>query len=231
MGATKNLKILVKQTIRFCRDLKSGDLFRFAKMPKKEINFPFKISISQEIKPSETFENKKFNLALSAKRINEYCLMPNEIFSFWKIIGNPNPGFKKGRSLENGVIKEEIGGGICQVSGILHHVSILAGLQIVERYNHSVDIYTEETRFAPLGSDATVVYGHKDLRLKNNYNFPIKFEIKVAGNQIKIDLLSTKKIEEIPIFFESEEDENFVKVKVLSENREIINISEYKKMK
>jgi hypothetical protein len=52
----------------------------------------------------------------------------------------------------------------------VYHIGIIAGLDIIERYNHSVDIYTDDTRFAPLGTDATVVYGYKDLRIRNNTN-------------------------------------------------------------
>lgn len=229
MTLTKKLKIYRKLIIRFYKDLITRNLFRFAAKRKNEICYNSVISISQEIKPSETFENKIFNLSLASKKINEYCIMPNEIFSFWKIIGNPNSEFKKGRTLLNGQIKEDVGGGICQVSGIIYNVSLIAGLQIIERYNHSVDIYTEETRFAPLGFDATVVFGYKDLRIKNNFSFPIKFEIEVYENQIKVDLLSTQKIKEIKLSFESDSYDDYTIIKVLDENKKIINSSEYRK--
>jgi vancomycin resistance protein VanW len=229
MNLAKNLKIYIKLIIRFNKDLLAKNLFKFAKKQKFEVCYNSSISISQEIKPSDKFENKLFNLSLASKKISEYCIMPNEIFSFWKIIGNPNYEFKKGRTLLNGQIKEEVGGGICQVSGIVYNVSLIAGLQILERYNHSVDIYTEENRFAPLGLDATVVFGHKDLRIKNIYNFPIKFEVEVCKNQIKVQLLSTQKIKEIKLFFEPEFDDECVIVKVLNEDKKIINLSKYRK--
>lgn len=229
MTMTKKFKIYIKLIIRFIKDLISRNLFHFATKQKSEICYNSAISISQEIKPSDNFENKIFNLSLASKKISEYCIMPNEIFSFWKIIGNPNYEFKKGRTLLNGQIKEDVGGGICQVSGIIYNVSLIAGLQILERYNHSVDIYTEETRFAPLGFDATVVFGFKDLRIKNNYTFPIKYKIEVYENQIKVDLLSTQKIEEIKMFFETEFNDEYIIVKVLNENKKLINSSKYRK--
>jgi vancomycin resistance protein VanW len=187
------------------------------------------MDVTQKIMPSETLENKLFNLSLAAQKVSEYEIMPNEIFSFWKIVGNPNHAFKKGRTLLNGQIKEETGGGICQVSGIVYHVSVVAGLEILERYNHSVDIYTEETRFAPLGLDATVVYGYKDLRIKNNFPFPIKFEVKVFDNQIKAELLSTQAIRAHQLIFESKTEDNQITVQVMNENRVQINQSKYKK--
>jgi len=60
----------------------------------------------------------------------------------------------------------DYGGGLCQLSGIIYHAVLEAGLEILERHPHSLDIYTATTRYTPLGSDAAVVYGHKDLRFK-----------------------------------------------------------------
>lgn len=215
---------------RLINDFISGSFFRFAKKQKENIPFNFSIHTSQEIKPSETFENKLFNLDFAAQKINEYTLFPNEIFSFWQIIGNPNVGFKAGRSIKNGKIIAEMGGGLCQVSGIIYLISLQAGLSIIERFNHSIDIYTEETRFTPLGTDATVVYGYKDLRIKNNYPFPVKFQIEIINNTIHIQLLSTQKIAEKELFFEIKEQNKAIFVKVLSKENTILNESKYLKL-
>lgn len=230
MFVTKKVKIFVKLAIRFIEDLISNNTFKFAKKSKNNINYLSKINLKQEIKQSETFQNKVFNLSLASKKINEFEILPNEIFSFWKIIGNPNNKFKKGRTISNGKITEEVGGGICQVSGIIYYVSLIAGLQILERHCHSVDIYTDETRFAPLGLDATIVYGYKDLRIRNNFSFPIKFEIKVIENYIFIELLSEKKINENKLFFESKINDKYTLVSVMNENKMIIGQSKYNKM-
>lgn len=226
----KSIKIKVKLLIRFYKDFVSGVFFKFVTKQKTNLSFNHLISISQEIKPSETFDNKIFNLTLASKKINPYCLMPNEVFSFWKIIGNPNKNFKKGRAIQNGKLIEENGGGLCQVSGILHHACLIAGLQILERHNHSVDIYTDKTRFTPLGLDATVVYGYKDFRIKNNYDFPIKFAFEVNQNQIKVEVLSTEKIEKRNLYFESENIATSILVRVLDNNKKLIHKSIYKKM-
>ena len=227
MRIVKRSKLSVKLILRFTKDLVANNKFKFAKKRTSNIEYTSAVSISQEIKPGETFDNKVFNLALASGKINEYEIMPDEIFSFWKIVGNPNRGFKKGRTLLNGKIKEETGGGICQVSGIIYNVSVIAGLQILERHNHSVDIYTDETRFAPLGLDATVVYGYKDLRIRNNFNFPVKFELKVDGNRITAELLSTEKIKENALVFEPETDDTYVTVTVNNENGIVVNRSRY----
>ncbi|HTP30232.1 MAG TPA: VanW family protein, partial [Anaeromyxobacteraceae bacterium] len=44
-----------------------------------------------------------------------------------------------------------------------------------ERHSHSIDLYTDSTRFAPLGADATVAYGRKDLRFENTLTGLVSF--------------------------------------------------------
>ncbi|MFH6994475.1 VanW family protein [Flavobacterium sp. FlaQc-48] len=230
MKIWKQLRITVKLLIRFKNDFFSKDLFRFSKESHNDSVFDHAIRIAQEIKPGETFENKLHNIQLASKRINSHVLEPNQIFSFFKIVGNPNRDFKKSRTLVKGKLVEENGGGMCQVSGIVYQVSLIAGLEILERHNHSVDIYTDETRFAPLGCDATIVYGYKDLRIKNNFSFPVTFEIEIIENFIYVNLRSEKKIEENKLLYESLLCENFVTVNVLNSDRKLLNQSRYLKM-
>jgi vancomycin resistance protein VanW len=184
--------------------------------------------ISQEIIKNEPFESKVFNFNLASEKINEHIIMPNEIFSFWHIIGNPEKQFQKGRTIQNGKIIEEVGGGLCQVSGIIYHMSLIGGLKVIERYNHSVDIYTEASRFCPLGTDATIVYGYKDLRIQNSYDFPMKFRLEVMNGILKISLLSAEKLEENKLAFTIEVGENAKKVQVFNSSNELISTSNYK---
>jgi vancomycin resistance protein VanW len=228
MRLLKASKIRIHLLIRSLKDVLNK--LSFASKAKTEITYTHSIEIIQEIKPSATFENKVYNLARAAKIINEYSLMPGEVFSFWRIIKNPNKGFKKSRTIQNGKLVEDTAGGICQVSGIVYHICILAGLQILERHNHSIDIYTDETRFTPLGLDATVVYGYKDLRIKNTFTFPIRFDIEVKDSQIRIKLLSTEKIEARKLLFETKVTELYTVVRVLDENQNLINTSKFNKL-
>lgn len=231
MKSWKQLKVNIKLLIRFKNDLFSKDLFRFSKESQNDLEFDHALTLSQEIKPGQTFENKLHNILLASNRINRHVLEPNQIFSFFRVVGNPNQDFKKSRTLINGKLAEENGGGMCQVSGIVYQMSLIAGLEILERHNHSVDIYTNETRFAPLGCDATIVYGYKDLRIKNNHPFSIRFEIVIRENFIHINLLSENAIEENELLFESKLDKEFITVNVLNNNRKLLNQSKYKKMK
>ena len=177
---------------------------RFAKSTITNEKLNFSLEKTQDVKPSETLESKVNNLKLGAKKIQSIIIYPQEIFSFWKSVGVPNlrNGFSKSRTIIDGKLSPSTGGGLCQLSGIIYHASLEAGLAIVERHHHSVDIYENESdRYAPLGSDATVVYCYKDLRIRNNLESPIKFEFDVQNHQITIYIKSTFEISKQSIKF------------------------------
>jgi vancomycin resistance protein VanW len=67
---------------------------------------------------------------------------------------------------------------------MVYHLALLGGLTIVERHAHSIDIYEDDQRFTPLGADATVVWGVKDLRLHNPNQFPISLKFRVEQGKL-----------------------------------------------
>lgn len=165
--------------------------------------FPHHIQITQPFTASATLEQKKQNLRLAADRIRRYTVMPGEVFSFWRTVGNPNTSaFAASRGIRAGVLQLERGGGLCQASGIIYHLALTAGFDIIERYNHSKDLYTDETRFCPLGSDATVAYGYRDLRVRNNSHTPVCFDLQVHDDHFTACLCSKEPISQHEIHFE-----------------------------
>jgi vancomycin resistance protein VanW len=199
-----SIKRFIKQSLRTTKDLRTRDRQLFAKVRKEKIEFPHSSMLIQPIFKTNLSENKIHNLKLAGNEINKYTLAPGEIFSFWNIIGNPTltKGYKKGRNLVNGKLSEEEGGGLCQLSGIIYHAALINGLEILERYPHSVDIYNEDNRFTPLGADATIVYGYKDLRIKNNTPSTLRFEFKVENDKLTCLIYSTEMLEQRDIIFE-----------------------------
>ncbi len=157
------------------------------------------VTIVQPIVKSAFIENKIKNITRGCELLTESAIQPNSYWSFWGFLGRPNVhnGFFIGRNLVNGVLSEQVGGGICQLSSMIYHLALIAGVEIIERHPHSVDIYQEHLRFTPLGADSTVVWGSKDLRLHNPFHFPISFSLYVQGAQlvgeIKSDRLIPKK--------------------------------------
>lgn len=176
---------------------------KFARMKCDSLKVDLEVlRLSQPFKPSETLEAKKHNLREAARCINRVVVLPGETFSFWRIVGDPNDRhrFKAGRTIHGGVVKHDLGGGLCQASGIIYHASLLTGLKVVERHNHSLDLYNEQTRFAPIGTDATVFYGYKDLRVVNDTGCALRFELRVENESFELymyasDAVRTSRLE------------------------------------
>jgi vancomycin resistance protein YoaR len=162
-----------------------------------EHDWPHQITISQPIRPGATFANKWANIDLASQKIDKICLDSGQILSFWAVVGHPSlaRGFRMSRNLVRGQVSQAVGGGLCQVSGILYHLSLVAGLEVVERHAHSLDIYREEERFSPLGADATVVFGYRDLRVRNPYDFAVQWRLEVEAERITARLCSPYPIE------------------------------------
>jgi hypothetical protein len=112
------------------------------------------VEVGQEIKRSAFYEGKLANIALGARRLDGVVVRPGETMSFWKLVGRPSVtnGFELGRSIRGGEAVGDIGGGLCQLSGITYEVGLRAGLDPVERHPHSRDLYPEAGALHALGS-------------------------------------------------------------------------------
>jgi len=205
-------------------DLASGIRFKFAKnSPEKRLRaetWPERITIRQPINVSEWAENKKHNLRLAIARFQNVPIFPGEIFSFWHFVENPTrkAGYKMGINIINGQLDFDIGGGLCQLSGLLYHLALTAGMSIVERHPHSADLYTDGTRYTPLGADATTAYGYKDLRLSNTLGVPVCFRIRIEENRLVGSLCSRENLREFELRFEKSLVDGIEKVETLRRN-------------
>ena len=112
-------------------DIFNGYYFNFSKRKNSSDDFSSTLKIKQELKPNEA---KIKNLLNAIKSIESVQINPNEIFSFWRIVGNPSKknGFVGSRSLVNGKIENSIGGGLCQLSGLIYYISLSANLETIE---------------------------------------------------------------------------------------------------
>ena len=186
------------------RDLFSSDV-RFARVDTPHA-LPQRHAWTQVIHETPTAEAKRHNLRLAADALQRTCIAPGEVFSFARIVGPPitSRGYRAGRTLLGGEVAASIGGGLCQLSGLLYVAALECGLEIVERHPHSLDIYTDATRFAPLGADATVVYGHRDLRFRNTLEVPVGFTCEVDAGEVTLALCSSEPPDRRSVAFVSE---------------------------
>ncbi|MCT7953462.1 VanW family protein [Ancylothrix sp. C2] len=200
-----------KLTQRYTLDLITGKLGKFVNSPRlspgKLELFESQISIRQVIPNNSYLENRKHNLATAIACIENIPIQPGQIFSFWHLVGEPSQqkGYLESRAIVNNQLKYDLGGGLCQLPGLLYVLILKAGLNALEQHPHSKDIYTEETRFAPLGSDATVVYGYKDFRFQNTLSVPLCFRFTLLDEGIIAELCSTQPLEEFTIDFKVEQ--------------------------
>ena len=113
---------------------------------------------------------KAVNLSLAAERVNGTVLKSGEIFSFWRLVGNPTrwKGYQKGMMLVNGKPVAAIGGGLCALSNLIYWMALHTPLAITERFRHSYDVFPDSNRTVPFGSGATCVYNYRDLMIQND---------------------------------------------------------------
>lgn len=233
------LKVCLKVSQRYLEDFSTGNLSKIVKFqPLRDEQFTEQIIITQVLRKTSLSENKKHNLSLAIKRIQDVAIQPGEIFSFWHLVGKPDKakGYLEGRAIVNNQLQATVAGGLCQLSGMIYLLTLKAGISILERHTHSQDIYTEETRFAPLGSDATIVYGYKDLRFINNLLFPICFRFNIQEHEITSALCSPEVIPEQIVEFKQEEMEGGTKVETVRfcnnfSTFEVLNSTIYKKIR
>ncbi len=207
---------------RWLQDVANGQRSQFVKPAappaiKPGQQWPVQLELTQAIKVTDFSENKIHNLALAAQSINDVVINPQQIFSLWTLIGAPTQkrGYLPGRSLVKQQLQAEYGGGLCQLSGLLYHLALTAGLAILERHPHSVDLYTEETRFAPLGSDATVVYGYKDFRFLNSLPQPICVRILVGKDFVTGQICGEGAIAKYQVEFIAQYLEHYTEIETL----------------
>jgi len=132
------------------------------------------------------YANKMHNLALVQSRLAGVTLRPGELFSFWRLVGPPDiaHGFQVASNFIGGKVTFAEGGGICQLTSALYNAALLAGLDILERHAHSIDAYGAN-RYVPLGRDATVVHGYKDLQFRNATTVPMTLRIGIRPDEVE----------------------------------------------
>lgn len=177
-----------------------GDFFggAIARCPARQdiSDWPVAVTVRQALTTTPNSEAKRHNIALAASAFSARPVSPNGVFSFWGWLGAPSchRGFREGRALRGDKLILETGGGLCQLAGALYYAGLQAGMIPVERHAHSADLYTDDTRYTPLGSDATVSYGFKDLRLRNGRDVSIAFDIDVCAETLAVMVRSERPI-------------------------------------
>ena len=116
-------------------------------------------------------ENKATNLALAVKHIDGLLIRPGETFSVWKRIGRTTKrkGYKEGMTIAKGAPSQGIGGGMCQLSNLIHWMVLHSELTITEHHHHdALDLFPDFGRQIPFGTGTSISYNYIDYRVRNN---------------------------------------------------------------
>lgn len=121
-------------------------------------------------------EARRSNLDLATSKINGLILYPGDEFSYNEVVGvrTEEAGFLPAPAYVDGDVKDEIGGGACQVSSTLYAATAFAFLETVERECHYFPV-----NYMQMGTDATVTIPEGggrtiDFKFRNNKNYPVK---------------------------------------------------------
>lgn len=131
------------------------------------------------------------NLTLALSSLDRLMMPAGSVLSFNDVTGPrvTERGYQEGLMYSAGKVVLGTGGGVCVASTALYNAALLAGLPITQRWMHSGPTsYAEPTR------DAAVVFGLKDLRIKNNTGSPIWIKTSVTSSEVSVKLLSFAKL-------------------------------------
>ena len=121
------------------------------------------------------------NTSLGSKKLNGTLLYPGESASLNSILGPRNAanGWALAAEYTEGSSKDDYGGGICQVATTLYGALLEAEVTVTERHPHSRTVWYSEPSI-----DAAMAGNYKDLKFKNDFDYPIYIEAIASGNQM-----------------------------------------------
>lgn len=140
-------------------------------------------------------EYRNVNIGRAAEIIDGTLLKPGETFSLNDTVGERTEanGFTKGFVINDGILVQDLGGGVSQMATTLFNAMFFAGLEDVEHKPHSfyIDRY-------PVGREATVAWGAVDLRFTNDTPYGVLIDTSFTNSTpsssgaVTVTMYSTK---------------------------------------
>lgn len=130
-----------------------------------------------------SLEARTDNVRLASHALDGVVLDPGQVLSFNAAVGprTRDRGYRDAPVILREARELEPGGGVCQVASTLFAASLLAGLSPVERWRHSTPV----DYIAP-GEDATIAWGAKDLRVRNDLAQRVRVRAEVTGTALTV---------------------------------------------
>lgn len=139
----------------------------------------------------ESNQNRMINLAVACKRLAMHPLTPGANLDFNRDIGpyKASSGYLPAGALSDGELIQGYGGGTCQVSSTLYNVLLqLPGITVLQRRAHGAN----GASYLPIGVDAAVGNKSLNLRFRNDFSFPIRFEGTTQDGALTIAIYRTE---------------------------------------
>lgn len=137
--------------------------------------------------------NRNNNIKIASNILNGTILQPGEEFSFNGTVGERTEakGYKAAAAYNNGLVVDEIGGGVCQVSSTLYNAVVKSGLKTTVRRSH-----TFEPSYVTPGTDATISWGGPDYKFVNNSSAAIGIRASYGDQKTTISIYGIPVLEE-----------------------------------
>jgi vancomycin resistance protein YoaR len=129
--------------------------------------------------------NRNTNISLISATVNGTEVRSGETLSINGLVGQRTEakGYMPASAISDGILVDEVGGGICQLAGTLYNAALLADLDVVERVRH-----TWPSAYLPIGQDSTLTWDNKDLKIYNPTDYSLfisaKFEDQIVTVKI-----------------------------------------------
>lgn len=139
-------------------------------------------------------ENKVTNITIACSKINGIIIKPNEIFSYWKLVGSPSKknGFKEGLVIGRDGFDKGYGGGLCQMANMIHMLVLHSPLKVIELHHHTDALFPDDRRRVPFGTGTSVYYNNVDYRFLNNQDQDVQILVWVENGELCGELRSER---------------------------------------
>ena len=121
------------------------------------------------------------NLRLAAAAMDGALLLPGDVLSFNQRVGprTREHGYQPAPVILHETRQLQPGGGVCQVSSTIFVAALLSGLSVEERHRHSSPV-----DYIALGEDATIAFGAKDLKIRNDLDQRLRLRVEIVGSTL-----------------------------------------------
>ena len=128
---------------------------------------------------------RKNNIKKALASFNGMTVLPGETISFNKTTGPRTKanGYENANIIIDGNYVSGTGGGVCQASTTLYNALLLADMEVITAFHHSLP-----ASYVPLSFDAMVSEGYADLVFKNSSDCPIFIKTICDENNAKVEI-------------------------------------------